>query len=160
MYLVKQENILSNNLIFFFNGLGYNLKKKHQNMIYIPDESILSNNTGFKSMGFIFVCLIFFIKRWKTWNFIQRDFNIISGRVYSLDFFLVYKLFLWDQSGVWHIAIWFWGTFVVALRQRWGFPATSVPEIPLPSARPSPCRHCHHCNSDEAIRHCLTRTFY
>lgn len=45
----------------------------------------------------------------------------------SSDFFLVYKLILWDRSGVWHIAIWIWGDICHCSPSEVGFPGHICP---------------------------------
>lgn len=45
----------------------------------------------------------------------------------SSDFFLVYKLILWDRSGVWHIAIWIWGDICYYSPSEVGFPGHICP---------------------------------
>lgn len=45
----------------------------------------------------------------------------------SSDFFLVYKLNLWDRSGVWHIAIWIWGDICYYSPSEVGFPGHICP---------------------------------
>lgn len=95
--------------------------KKKNIMYFLINQFCQTKQDWFKSWFF------FSNKKYIKNKVSYKEILIFQKGCLSSDFFLVYKLILWDRSGVWHIAIWIWGDICHCSPSEVGFPGHICP---------------------------------